>query len=64
MSSGLLSSRKQKDEQETVAGLSPEKYGRAAYQDLTYSPSLLAENVLYREAANLKLIEDKAKKAR
>ena len=64
MSTGFWSSRKQKDDQETVAGLSPEKYGSAAYLDLNFSQSQLADNVLFREAASLKRIEEEAKKCR
>lgn len=31
-----------------IIGLSPEKYGKAACADLTYTPSKLYDNVLYR----------------
>jgi flagellar motility protein MotE (MotC chaperone) len=37
-----------------LQNLSPEKYGKAAWADLTYTPSKLADNVMFREAATLK----------
>lgn len=37
--------------------LSPDKYGKAAYLDLTYTPSKLADNLLYREVTTLRKIE-------
>jgi hypothetical protein len=45
----LLDSRKRKDESHTKLGsISPEKYGKGAFCDLTYTPSKLADNVLFR----------------
>jgi hypothetical protein len=53
----MLFSRRQKEEtHEKLGNISPEKYGKGAYCDLTYTPSKLADNVLYREASNLKKI--------
>ena len=37
-----------------LEGLSPEKYGKAAYADMAFTPSKLAENILYREVVTLK----------
>lgn len=55
----MLFSRRQKEESaEKVDNLSPEKYGRGAYLDLTFTPSKLSEHVLYREATHLKKIEE------
>ena len=34
--------------------LSPDKYGKAAWADLTYTPCKLADNVMYREAVTLR----------
>ena len=45
----LLFGKKQKTEQQQKLGnISPEKYGKGAYADLTYTPSKLADNVLFR----------------
>lgn len=53
----LLFSRKVKEETtERMGNISPEKYGKGAYCDLTYTPSKLADNVLFREASNMKKI--------
>lgn len=40
-----------------MVNLSPEKYGKGAYAELTFTPSKLADNVLYREASSLKRVE-------
>ena len=45
----LLMSRKQKEENtQRLLNLSPEKYGKGAYAELTFTPSKLADNVLFR----------------
>ena len=46
----LLESRRslKPESPEKLHNLSPEKYGKAAYVELTYTPSKLADNVLYR----------------
>jgi hypothetical protein len=55
----MLFSRRQKEEtSEKLERLSPDKYGRGAYLNLTFTPSKLSEHVLYREATNLKKIEE------
>ena len=50
----LLASRKISEEPSKLEGLSPEKYGKAAFSTLTYTPSKLADNVLYKEYSNQK----------
>ena len=50
----LLASRKISEEPSRLEGLSPEKYGKAAFSTLTYTPSKLADNVLYKEYSNQK----------
>ena len=61
----LLDSRRSRDEHpERLGSISPEKYGKSAYCDLTYTPSKLADNVLFREASNLKKIEEETSKVR
>lgn len=57
MDSLLLSRIKKDVSPAKLTNLSPEKYGKAAWADLTYTPSKLAENVIYREAATLKKTE-------
>ena len=54
----MYTSRKVKEEDATerVPNHSPDKYGKGAYYELTYTPSKLADHVLYREASNLKKI--------
>jgi hypothetical protein len=47
-----------------LVNLSPEKYGKGAFADLTFTPSKLADNILYREASNLKRIEEESAKNR
>ena len=42
----LLFGKKQKSEK--LGNISPEKYGKGAYSELTYTPSKLADNVLFR----------------
>lgn len=41
-----------------LSKISPEKYGKGAYCDLTYTPSKLADNILYREVTTLKKVEE------
>ena len=61
----LLMSRMRKDVSPTkLANLSPEKYGKAAWAELTYTPSKLADNVMYREATTLRKNEDGSNKLR
>jgi hypothetical protein len=58
-------SRKQKVEvTERLTNLSPDKYGKGAFCELTFTPSKLADNVLFREASNLKRIEEETSKGR
>lgn len=53
----LLDSRLSRDQSPTkLDNLSPEKFGKGAYASLTYTPSKLADNVLYKEASNFKKI--------
>ena len=47
-----------------LQNLSPDKYGRAAWADLTYTPSKLADNVMYREATTLRKNEEGSSKLR
>lgn len=57
MENKLLMSRRLKEENaERLLNLSPEKYGKGAYVELTFTPSKLADNVLFREASNLKRV--------
>jgi len=45
----LLNSRMSADHSPSkLENLSPEKYGKAAYATLTFTPSKLVDNVLYR----------------
>jgi len=61
----LLFSRMKKDVSPTkLQNLSPEKYGKAAWADLTYTPSKLADNIMYREAATLRKNEEGSNKLR
>jgi hypothetical protein len=54
----LLNSRLSRDESPTkLLNLSPEKFGKGAYASLTYTPSKLADNVLFKEVTTLKKIE-------
>lgn len=45
---------KAKDEIIKLEGLSPEKYGKAAYQDMHYTPNKLADNCLYKDIKVMK----------
>lgn len=59
MSQLFMSSGKKKPHEEhvfTLENLSPEKYGKAAFANLTYTPSKLADNVLYKDVSNQKKI--------
>jgi hypothetical protein len=61
----MLFSRRQKEETvEQIESISPEKYGKGAFLDLTFTPSKLSEHVLYREATHLKKIEEESCKGR
>ena len=54
----LLNSRMSADQSPSkLENLSPEKYGKAAYASLTFTPSKLADNILYKEATTFKKIE-------
>jgi hypothetical protein len=54
----LLNSRLSQDFSPTkLENLSPEKYGKSAYASLTFTPSKLADNVLFKEATTFKKIE-------
>ena len=39
-----------------LSNISPEKFGKVAFCDLTYTPSKLADNFLFRDATTLKKI--------
>ena len=53
----LLNSRMSKEGSPTkLENLSPEKFGKAAYAGLSYTPSKLVDNVLYKEATSFKKI--------
>ncbi len=41
-----------------LSHISPEKYGKGAFCDLAYTPSKLADNLLFRDAATLKKMEE------
>ena len=60
----LDSRRKKEDSPEKLANISPEKYGKGAYCDLTYTPSKLADNFMFREANSLKRVEEESSKSR
>ena len=61
----LLNSRLSKDASPSkLQNLSPEKYGKGAYADLTYTPSKLADNVLYKEVITMKKVEEESSKVR
>lgn len=61
----LLLSRLDKDEEVTrLDNLSPDKFGRGAFARLSYTPSKLANNVLYKEALQLKKTEENGSKVR
>lgn len=45
----LIMSRMKKDATPTkLHNLSPDKYGKAAWADLSYTPAKLADNILFR----------------
>ena len=49
MTEPLIMSRMRKDVSPTkLHNLSPEKFGKAAWADLSYTPAKLADNVIYR----------------
>ena len=58
------SNNKKKEESVKLEGLSPEKYGKAAYQDVMYTPSKLADNLLYKEVSAMKKNEENSQKYR
>jgi hypothetical protein len=60
----LLDSRRSKENLESIQGLSPEKFGKGAYCQLTYTPSKLADNVLFREAHSLRRVEEEGSRCR
>ena len=61
----LLNSRLDRQESPTkLENLSPEKYGKGAYAALTYTPSKLVDNILYREVTTMKKIEEELSKVR
>lgn len=47
-----------------LEGLSPERFGRGAYASLSYTPSKLAGNVLFKEAVSMRRVEESNSKAR
>ncbi len=57
----LENSRRQANPHESpvkLDHLSPDKYGKGAFCDLTYTPSKLADNFLFRDVTTLKKIEE------
>jgi hypothetical protein len=53
----FIASRNNRDETPNrLENLSPEKYGKAAFASLTYTPSKLADNVLFKEITTQKKI--------
>ena len=44
--------------------LEPEKYGKGAYCDLSYTPSKLADHILFKDAHFLKKLEEEVSKTR
>lgn len=53
----LLNSRLSREQSPSkLDNLSPEKYGKGAYANLTYTPSKLADNILFKEVTTLKKI--------
>lgn len=48
---------KRKESPMKVEGLSPEKFGRAAFIDMQYTPSKLAENCLFKDVNSMKKYE-------
>jgi predicted RNase H-like nuclease (RuvC/YqgF family) len=47
-----------------LSGLSPEKYGKTAFRELSYTPEKLSENFLYKEVTVTKKIEVEKKRIR
>lgn len=47
-----------------LEGLSPDRFGRSAYASLSYTPSKLAGNVLFKEASSMRRVEESSSKAR
>lgn len=66
MDSLYASRRTQKGPEDLIKleNLSPDKYGKAAFVDLTYTPSKLADNYLYKEVTTLKKMEEGNNKLR
>ena len=60
-----MNSRMSKEGSPTkLENLSPEKFGKAAYASLSYTPSKLVDNPLYKEATTFKKIEEESSKVR
>lgn len=53
-----------KPEECRFQSVSPEKYGRGGFAGLTYTPSKLAGNVLFQEAAHMRKMEEGSSRAR
>lgn len=47
-----------------ISGLSPERYGSTAYKNLSYTPSKLQDNIIYREVTVTKKIESEKNRIR
>lgn len=61
----LLNSRLSRDASPSkLENLSPEKYGKAAFASMTFTPSKLVDNVLFKEVTTLKKVEEEASKVR
>ena len=54
MAEKILSAKRLKEKNVKLATLSPDKYGKGAFCELTFTPSKLSENIIFREATNLK----------
>jgi hypothetical protein len=61
----LLNSRLDRSESPLkLDHLSPEKFGKSAYASLSYTPSKLASNVLFKEVSSMRKVEESSSKAR
>ena len=47
-----------------LKGLSPEKYGSVAFKNLSYTPSKLQDNFIYKEVTVTKKIESEKNRIR
>lgn len=47
-----------------LSGLSPEKYGRSAFRELSYTPEKLYESFMYKENTSNKRVEEERRRVR